>query len=108
MLSAMDERPADDFDQVRLILARQRQLGASFEEAWAMVFEALPAQTAPRPLARVANREREGVLAALATTREDLRRAYLRLSPPEPPKSARVVARRPARAVRRRRLIITE
>jgi len=101
------ERP-DDFEHVRLILARQRQLGASFEEAWAMVFEALLAPTAPGALARVANREREGVLAALAATREDLRRAYLRLSPPEPPKSARVVARRPARDARRRRLIFTE
>jgi hypothetical protein len=104
----MAERPADDFEQARLILARQRQLGASFEEAWSMVFEALAAPAAPRPLARVASREREGVLAALAATREDLRRAYLRLSPPEPPKSARLVARRPARAARRRRLIITE
>jgi hypothetical protein len=102
-----DDRP-DDFERVRLILARQRQLGASFEEAWAMVFEALRAPTAPRPLARVANREREGLLAALAATREDLRRAYLRLSPPEPPKSARVVARRAARDARRRRLIFTE
>jgi hypothetical protein len=107
MLSAVAERPADDFEQVRLILARQRQLGASFEEAWAMVFKALPAPTAPRPLARVANREREDVLAALAATREDLRRAYLRLSP-EPPKSARVVAQRRARDARRRRLIFTE
>jgi hypothetical protein len=100
------ERP-DDLELVRLILARQRQLGASFEEAWAIVFEALPATTAPRPLARVANREREDVLAALAATREDLRRAYLRLSP-EPPKGARVVAQRPARDARRRRLIFTE
>ena len=38
MLSAVDKRPADDFEHVRLILARQRQLGASFEDAWAMVF----------------------------------------------------------------------
>lgn len=105
-----DDRP-DDFERVRFILARQRQLGASFEEAWAMVFEvfeALPAPTAPRPLVRAADREREGALAALAATREDLRRAYLRLSPPEPLKSARVVARRRARDARRRRLIITE
>jgi hypothetical protein len=72
----MADRPADEFEQTRVILARQRQLGA--------------------------------VLAALAATREDLRRAYLRLPPPEPPKSARVVARRPARDARRRRLIFTE
>jgi hypothetical protein len=102
-----DDRP-DDFELVTLILARQRREGASFEKAWAMVFEALSAPTAPRPLARVANHEREGVLAALAATREDLRRAYRRLSPPEPPKSARVVGRRPARDARRRRPIFTE
>ena len=107
IVAAVSDRP-EDFALARQLLARQGQLGASFEEAWAMVFEALPAPTAPRPLARVAAREREGVLAALAATREDLRRAYVRLSPPEPPKSARVIARRPARDARRRRLIFTE
>jgi hypothetical protein len=85
MVAAVDERP-EDLELVRLILARQRRQGASFQEAL----------------------EREGVLAALAATREDLRRAYLRLSPPEPPKSARVVAQRPARDTRRRRIIFTE
>jgi hypothetical protein len=93
IVAAVDDRP-DDFALARQLLARQRQHGASFEEAWAMVVEG--------------DREREDVLAALAARREDLRRAYLRLSAAGPPKSARVVAQRPARKPRRRRLIFTE
>jgi hypothetical protein len=36
------DRPTDEFEQVRLILARQRSLGMSFEDAWPLALATVP------------------------------------------------------------------
>jgi hypothetical protein len=85
------DRP-DDLELARLILARQRRLGTPWEQAWAMVFEALPAPGERHP--RVNGREREATRTALKATEEDWRRAFLREPPREPPYGDRANARR--------------
>jgi hypothetical protein len=70
----MDERP-DDFEVVRAVLARQRRLGMSFEEAWPLALRVLDG-----PTPSLAERQdRDTTLTALARTEEDWRRAYERL-----------------------------
>jgi hypothetical protein len=71
---------ADDFEQLRLTLARQRRLGMGFDEAWRLALSAL-------------DRPTQGILAtealdasrcALETTEEAWRRGYERRPPPVP------------------------
>jgi len=75
------EQPADDFARVRLILARRRDLGESFDEAWPKALGALP----PLPPSGCFYARQAAVdgRAALHVTREDWRLAYERL-PPRP------------------------
>ena len=44
----MTEPPEDDFERARMILVRRRELGESFDVAWARVFAALPPSTATK------------------------------------------------------------
>jgi hypothetical protein len=75
------DRP-DSLELMRLLLARQRDRGVPFEQAWERALTALP---------RSAN-DRAGVVSALAETQLDWRLAYERQPPREPP--GRVAARR--------------
>ncbi len=57
------------------MLARQRRLGASFEEAWPLALRVLD-----RPTPSLAERQdRDTTLTALARTEEEWRRGYERL-----------------------------
>lgn len=88
----MPERP-DDLTVVRLILARQRQLGASFDEAWSVALAAIPEFQPPDDRAlNHAEVDRNDSLAALGRTREEWERAYRREPAEVPPSEAEKLA----------------
>jgi hypothetical protein len=85
-----NERP-DDFEVVRLALARQRRQGQPFDQAWEMALGALPVSHAyPRRIGAV---ESDLVRAALEATRDAWLAGYERRPPPPSPyRQAAVVA----------------
>lgn len=95
ILAAVTDAP-DDFTIARELLARQRRLGTSFEDAWAMVFEALPPPAVPGQRRRTSDVEREHTRTALAATELDWRLSYELKPPREPPYSERAVRQRNA------------
>jgi hypothetical protein len=83
---------------LRLILTRQRRLGASFDEAWAQALAAIP--EFERPDDRALNHtelDRNDTLAALGRTRDEWERAYQRQPPPPPAPVPDFIPRLPRR-----------
>jgi hypothetical protein len=81
ILRGVEERP-DDLELVRLLLARQRAHGASFDEAWEMALSAIPPfDEYPRLNAHI---DRDQTRAVLAATRPWWQAAYERQAPPPP------------------------
>jgi hypothetical protein len=85
----VDERP-DDLTLVRLVLARQRRQGASFEQAWRLSLSALDRPTKGKLDADALDATRH----ALEATRDAWLAAWRREDPPVPLHSRRATRER--------------
>jgi hypothetical protein len=79
----MAERP-DAFEKIRLLLARRRALGDSFEIAWQLALDAIPPAEPNGRVLSTAEVGHNAALAALANTVEAWRAGFERRAPPPP------------------------
>jgi hypothetical protein len=93
MVRDVDGRP-DNFEMVRLILARQRRQGAGFEQAWQLALGALE-----RPVEGKLEADLASAVAALEGTQDAWRCGYER-RPLPPPRYGRAADAARLRAIR--------
>jgi hypothetical protein len=79
------ERPEDEFEQVRLVLARRRALGDPFEQAWRLALGAVPPIERNGRFPTAAERDHDSSLNALRATEADWQAAHNRSPPPPVP-----------------------